>query len=149
MSKTEAKVVGQGEIAPLEPTVMNSARTAFLNAQGKMNEHKGTMGDVIKNRVEPGGCDPKAFKLAIKLDAMSPEKRADFLRSLDQLRKMWDLDTPDMFDVLEAEGQPAEEVEDGEDGDPNAGQIDVKSPDNLPASNVTSLDAANAGSAIN
>ena len=138
MPKDEAEVVSKGKVVPLPAGTIKSAMSAYLNEQGSMKEHQGNLGDVIKNRVVPTGCSAKAFKLAAQMKRMSPEKRADFIRSFDQLVKIFELDNePDMVDIAEdkpaakkaaAKKAPAKAATNGNGAKP----VDVKSPKNLP-----------------
>lgn len=98
------------------------SRAASFNS--KMATTRGEMGALMKDAEETHGVHRGAFKLALKLNGMEDLKMKDFLRSFDIYREYLKLDTRGTSDMLENEGDEAEEGGDDHHDDGEAGTSD-------------------------
>lgn len=86
------------------------SRAASINS--KMATQRGEIGTLMKDAEETHGVHRGAFKLALKLNGMEDLKMKDFLRSFDIYREYLKLDTRGTSDMLENDGDEAEEGDD-------------------------------------
>ena len=90
----------------IHPEVLKSLIGKCDSIRAEMDEARGELGAAIKDAEDTHGINRKAFKLCLSLRRMEDDKRADFLRSLDDYRKKLGFD--DQLDMFEdGEGDEA------------------------------------------
>lgn len=120
-TKLKNAVGSATRIAGVEPVKLDRFITDIKRAVQEKNDATTNHASLWK-QAKDAGVHTEALKLALRLDRMEDDKRNDFLRSLDQLRRYMGLDRAlDLFDGDGDSGVAARETgarsRDGE-GDP-------------------------------
>ena len=106
MSQPEASNVVSIPVSTMTKDLLEELVSECGNYQAEMDSARGSMGTAIKTREESHNLHRKAFKWAMQLRRMEPEKRTALLQDLKLYIKWLDLDNqPDLF---EAESNAAE-----------------------------------------
>ncbi|MHB2205032.1 hypothetical protein [Methylobacterium sp. CM6257] len=83
----------------IHPEVLKSLIAKCDGMKADMDEARGELGAAVKDAEDVHGINRKAFKLVLSLKHMEDDKRADFLRSLNDYVEKLDLGPQaDLFD---------------------------------------------------
>ena len=104
MSQHEASNVVSIPVSTMTKALLEGLVSECGNYQSEMDSARGSMGGAIKTMEESHNLHRKAFKWAMQLRRMEPEKRTALLQDLKLYIKWLDLDNqPDLFEGDQAE----------------------------------------------
>lgn len=94
-----AETIKKGD-GSVSPDKLKATQKQYDNLKQEMDDTRTDIANLLKTAEETHGIHKAAFKLIHKLQNMSSEKRADFLRAFDSYRHILELDDqPDMLDT--------------------------------------------------